>query len=158
VLGADPASAADLAAAITEWVGSAPNRRPPEALLAEYQAAGLDYGPPGTPLETLDELGRVRGMTPALLKALRPHLTLFGQPVPDPAGADPEVAAALALVGQSPTAAAAAPAGAGDLVTARIHASAAGPGNASVARTAIVRVAPSLPNGYALLAWENGDD
>ena len=109
VLGADPASAADLADAIAEWVGSAPNRRPPEALLAEYQAAGLDYGPPGTPLETLDELGRVRGMTPALLKALRPHLTLFGQPVPDPAGADPEVAAALALVGQSPTAAAAAP-------------------------------------------------
>ena len=79
-IGSDPESARRLAAAIGEWVGSAPAARPQNAILAEYRAAGLDYGPPGAPLETLDELGRVLGVTPAVLAALRPHLTLFGPP------------------------------------------------------------------------------
>jgi general secretion pathway protein K len=61
-------------------------------LLAEYQAAGLDYRPPGAPLETLDELGRVLGMTPAILATIRPYLTLYGPPQPNPATADPIVA------------------------------------------------------------------
>lgn len=158
VLGSDPASAAGLANAIAEWVGSLSQQRPPAVVLAEYQAAGLDYGPPGTPLESLDELARVRGMTPALLAALRPHLTLFGSPNPDPADADAEVAAALALLGQPPPGAPAAPAAGTDLATARIHAAAHGPGNALVTRTAIVRIGPSLTNGYTLLAWENGEE
>jgi general secretion pathway protein K len=157
VLGSDPGASSDLASAIAEWVGSSPQRRPPAALLAEYQAAGLDYGPPGTPLESLDELSRVRGMTPPVLAALRPHLTLFGQPVPDAAGADPEVAAALAMIRRtaSPFPAIS---GAANAVTARIHAVANGPGNAMVARTAVARIGPSLPNGYSLLACENGED
>ena len=88
VTGSDPESARRLAAAIGGWVGSEPASQPSQknALLAEYQAAGLDYGPPGEPLETLDELGRVLGMTPAVWKqrvadaldraaALGPHLT-----------------------------------------------------------------------------------
>jgi general secretion pathway protein K len=61
--GSDPASARTLAMAIAEWVGSTPVARPQTAVLADYQAAGLDYGPPGAPLETMDELGRVHGMT-----------------------------------------------------------------------------------------------
>jgi general secretion pathway protein K len=65
-------------------------------LLAEYGAAGLDYGPPHAPLERLDELGRVLGMTPAVLAAMKPHLTLFGPPDPSAATIDPVVAAALA--------------------------------------------------------------
>src|ERR1700758_821646 len=81
-----------------EWVGSAPAPRVPNVILADYRAAGLDYGPPGAPLETLDELGRVIGMTPATLAAVRPHLTLFGQAQPSLATADRVVAAALALL------------------------------------------------------------
>src|SRR5260370_33283326 len=69
-------------------------------LVAEYRAAGLDYAPPGSPLETVDELRRVRGMTADLLAALRPHLTLFGPAEPNPASADPIVAAARALARQ----------------------------------------------------------
>ena len=99
-VGSDPATAQRLAAAIADWVGSATTAQPQAALFAEYRAAGLDYGPPGSPLEGLDELGQVLGMTPALLAALRPHLTLYGPPEPDPAGADPVVAAALALIPQ----------------------------------------------------------
>src|SRR6516164_2570468 len=98
--GSDPESARRQANAIGEWTGSAPAPRPPNALLAEYRAGGLDYGPPGEPLETLDELGRVLGITPAVLAAIRPHLTLFGPPQPNPASADPVVAAALAGIAQ----------------------------------------------------------
>ena len=158
VVGSDPGSAASLANGIAEWVGSASSRRPAAAVLAEYQAAGLDDGPPGAPLESLDELLRVRGMTPTLFAALRPHLTLFGQPVPDRAGADAEIAAALALLGPPAPGVRGALPTASDVITARIHATAQGPAIAIAARVAVARIGPSQPNGYTLLAWENAED
>ena len=133
--GSDPESAHRLAAAIGEWVGSAPAmpaNRPQNAVPADYRAAGLDYGPPGEPLETLDELGRVLGMTPAVLAAIRPHLTLFSLSQPNPASADPVVAAALASIGQVPQAAVGANQPPPDLILVRITATAFGPSNARV--------------------------
>jgi general secretion pathway protein K len=126
----------------------------------EYQAAGLHYGPPGEPLESIDELGRVRGMTPGLLEALRPHLTLFGPAVPDAATADSVVARAMAeadrvLSGVAP------PLAIGDnsaVLIARISATAHGPGNAAANRLAIAHVGPNVPRGYAILAWESNPD
>jgi len=153
VTGSDPESAHRLAGAIGEWVGGAQFARPQQAVLAEYQAAGLDYGPPGAPLETLDELGRVLGMTPAVLAAIRPHLTLFGPPQPNPASADPVVAAALAAIPQAPQAAVSANQPPPDLLTVRITAAASGPSNAHVTRTAIARIGAMLPRGYTVLAW-----
>src|SRR5215471_12590736 len=131
VTGSDPENARRLAAAIGGWVGSElaqPAQK--NALLAEYRAAGLDYGPPGEPLETLDELGRVLGMTPAVLAAIRPHLTLFGPPQPNLASADPIVAAALAAIPQ--VAAVPVPPNQPQLemTTVRITATALGPDNA----------------------------
>ena len=155
--GSDPESARRLAAAIGEWVGSAPVARPQSALLADYRAAGLDYGPPGAPLETLDELGRVLGVTPTVLAAIRPHLTLFGPPEPNPASADPVVAAALAEISQAPQGPGPATQPPPDLLTVRITASAFGPGNARVTRLAIVRVGAMLPGGYVVLAWGSSD-
>jgi general secretion pathway protein K len=152
-LGVNPRDAQRLAAAIAEWVGTAQDQRPPAAILAEYQSAGLDYQPPGAPLESLDELGRVLGMTPVVLAALRPHLTLYGPAEPNPSSSDPAVRAALAAVTQSggeQTPAASTPP---EIVTARITAVAAGPGNARVARIAVVRLGAALPNGYTVLAW-----
>lgn len=159
--GDDSETTADLAGAITEWVGSAQVRRPPDQLTADYRAAGLDYDPPGASLESLDELGRVRGMTAALLDALRPHLTLFGPAEPNPAAADPVVATAIALANRTSVAtgagqASGTPNAPGDVVTARIRASAQGPANARVSRTAIVRIGPFSSQGYTLLAWDNG--
>ena len=151
--GSDPESARRLAEAIGEWVGSAQFTQPQQAVLAEYQAAGLDYGPPGAPLETLDELGRVLGMTPAVLAAIRPHLTLFGPPQPNPTAADPVVAAALAAIPQAPQAAVPANQPPPDLLTVRITATASGPANAHVTRTAIARIGAMLPRGYTVLAW-----
>ena len=157
-IGTDPESARRLAAAIGEWVGSAAGVRAQDAVLSDYRVAGLDYGPPGAPLETLDELGRVLGMTPAVLAAMRPHLTLFGPPEPNPAGGDLIVAAALALIAQAPQAGSAGNLAVPDVVTVRITAIALGPGNARVRRAAIVRIGPMLPHGYAMLAWGAGFD
>ena len=150
--GSDPESARRLALAIGQWVGSAPAVGKQNAMAA-YRAAGLDYGPPGEPLETLDELGRVLGMTPAVLAAIRPHLTLFGPPQPNPASADPVVAAALAGIAQ--VAAVPVPPNQPQLemTTVRITATALGPQNARVSKTAVVRIGAMLPGGYAVLAW-----
>ena len=158
VTGSDPETASRLAAAIGDWVGSSATPRPQDALAAEYRAAGLDYAPPGAPLETLDELDRVVGMTPALLAAIRPHLTLFGPPEPNQATTDPIVAAALALTAQAGVALAAANQIPPDVLTVRITASATGPGNARVIRSAVVRTGSGLPQGYTVLAWGSAPD
>jgi general secretion pathway protein K len=155
VTGSDPDSARRIATAIGEWVGSATTPRPQEAIVAEYRAAGLDYGPPGAPIETLGELGRVLGMTPAVLAAMRPHLTLFGPPEPTPVTTDPVVAAALALAALPAQPVAQAPQTSPDSVTVRISAVASGPGNASVARAAVVRTGATTPQGYTVLAWSS---
>jgi general secretion pathway protein K len=151
--GSDPDSAHEVATAISEWVGSATARQPQNTLLAEYRAAGRDYGPPGAPLESLGELDRVLGMTPAVLAAIRPHLTLYGPPEPNPASTDPVVAAAVSVA--SPVQIAATPAAQTppDLLTVRITAVASGPGNARVVRTAVSRIGAALPNGYSVAAW-----
>ncbi len=157
-VGSDPETAHRLAAAIADWVGTSETPQPQTALLAQYSAGGLDYGPPGAPAESLDELGRVLGMTPALFAKLRPHLTLYGAAEPDPGGADPVVAAALAqLATASQTDLPANPAPE-DVLTVRIVAAALGPGNARITRTAIVRVGSTLPQGYVVLAWGNRVD
>lgn len=153
-VGNDPESARRLTIAVTEWVGSAAAPRPPDVVVADYRAAGLDYGPPNAPLESLDELGRVLGMTPLTLAVLRPHLTLFGPPAPSAATPDPFVARALAeaarsgpelLANQPPP----------DVLTTRITATAFGPNNARVSRSASARVGAVLPLGYTVLAWRD---
>jgi general secretion pathway protein K len=159
VTGSDPDSARRLAIAISEWVGSSGVARTQEAIQAEYRAAGLDYGPPGGPIETLGELDRVLGMTPDVLAAIRPHLTLFGPPEPDLATTDPIVAAALALSARQ-AGPAVSPAGSAtpEPVTIRITALASGPGNAHVVRTAVVRLGPTSPQGYGILSWGSSTD
>ena len=158
VTGGDPGSARELAAAISEWVGSTGTGAPQQGQPAAYRAAGLDYGPPDEPLETIDELGRVLGMTPAVLAAIRPHLTLLGPAQPNPLTADPIVTAALAeirVASQVPAPANQTPE---NPVIVRITASALGPSNARVQRSAIIRVGAGLPGGYTVLAWGSGLD
>jgi general secretion pathway protein K len=151
-IGSDPDSARRLAAAIGDWVGTAQAARPQEAVLADYRAAGRDYGPPGAPLETLDELGRVLGVTPAVLSAIRPHLTLFGPAEPNPVSADPIVAAALAEISQPRQTVPLGNQAQLEPVTTRITALAFGPSNARVTRSAIVRFWAPQPPGYTVLA------
>jgi hypothetical protein len=42
-------------------------------------------------------------------------------------------------------------------MTLRVLAQAYGLGNARASRDAILRLSPSLPQGYAILAWRRGD-
>ena len=152
-VGTDAATARAIAAAIAAWIGTAAPPRTAEEIAAEYRAAGRDYGPPGEPLETIDELGQVLGVTPAVLAALRPHLSLFAPALPNPEHADPIIAAALAAAAKATTTAPPRPAPASNTLTVRITATAEGPGNARIARGAVIRTAPGLPEGYAILAW-----
>jgi general secretion pathway protein K len=153
VTGIDAESARRLVDAINDWVGSPLRPRAPGEVIAQYRAAGLDYAPPSEPAETLDELGRVLGMTPEVLAAIRPHLSLFAPVVPSLEYADPVVAAAMAQ--------ATVQVGAGrprtvgqrrDVVTARIAVVAQGPGNARAARTVVARIMPASWD-YAILSW-----
>ncbi len=142
IVGADPERSAALAAAIAEWVGQ-PTKSRQRTALANFTVAGLDYRPPRSPLEGIEELARVRGMTPNLLAAL---------------AADPEVAAALAIAGQLAADAGATPSGSSGLLTVRIVVTAQGPGNALATRIAVARVGPRQPNGYSLLAWDSDEE
>ena len=158
ITGTPPETAHRLGLAISEWVGNIESdARTQERIAADYRVAGLNYAPPGEPLESIGELGRVLGMTPEALSAIRPHLTLYAD-VTDPAHADPAVAAAIALAARRTPEANAAPplAAGGRLLTARITAIARGPGNARVGTVAIVRVGAALPHGYAILARDSG--
>jgi general secretion pathway protein K len=160
VVGVDPDTAPRLAEAIGVWVGNGSAiRRTPEQTAAEYRAAGLDYGPPGEPLQTLGELSRVLGMTPEILAAIRPHLTPYALAEPDLAHADPVVAAALTLLARRTTG----PPRIAEtdqlqMATVRITATAYGPGNAELDRVVVARVGPTLAGGYTILARGSGID
>ena len=98
-VGAQAGQAASLANAIVDWRTAAVRPLPGGAKGAQYSAAGREYGPPGTNFRSIDELGLVLGITPALLAGLRPHMTIFSDNDPNGATRDPVVAAALADLG-----------------------------------------------------------
>lgn len=84
-LGADPAQAARLAAAIEDWRD--PDDLGQAAGTAEdpqYAAAGLPYGAKDAPFEAVSELELILGMPQELAARMFPHVTVYtGQPVPD---------------------------------------------------------------------------
>lgn len=146
----EPHQAASLPAAIVDWRAPGQRRGSYGAKSLQYQAAGRDYGPPGAPFQTVDELGDVLGMTPALLARLRPHLTTWGENDPDPAFADPLVLAALRTLGNAAT-----PGGDNsDALVLAITADANGPAGSHFVRHAVVEIAPS-PRGksWRMLEW-----
>lgn len=98
-LGANARAADSVANAIADWRTPGTGPRPNGAKAPQYRMAGLGYGPPGAPFETLGELRDVLGMTPALLAALTPHLTLYWDSDPVPDLADPVIRAALRDIG-----------------------------------------------------------
>jgi general secretion pathway protein K len=157
VAGSDADHARQLAAAVGEWVGAPGAARTQSAMQADYRAAGRDYAPPGEPLEALDELQRVTGITPAIYAAIRPHLSLYAGAAPSVRHADPVIASAMALLAEAGPASQTPPLQLpSDVLTVRIAVTAQGPNKASVSRTAIVRVTP-LSQSYTILAWDSGD-
>lgn len=77
--GVDADTAAHLVDAIDDWKSPGDVKRPNGAKTAEYQAAGLTYGPADAPFETIADLRRVLGMTSALYAAVADSLTIFSK-------------------------------------------------------------------------------
>jgi len=161
-VGVPPIEARAIAAAILDWRTATSQARPHGAKAPQYAAAGLDYGPPGSEFRSVDELGAVLGMRPALLALLRPHLTVFSDADPNRSTRDPVVLAALvdtegptALAGGRATLLAASPA---DEQVVSIAARAQGPNQASFAERAVVRLnAPGGQEPFEILGLERLD-
>lgn len=143
--GVGPAAAEALAGAILEWRTPGQQQAGGLGKAALYHAAGRDYGPPGEPFETIDELGDVLGMTPAILARIRPALSLFTDAPPVAALAPPLVRSALAELGGTRS---------GSVTRGTIfHLSAAAARRGSQLRLeAVVRIGPGL-RPWRILAW-----
>jgi general secretion pathway protein K len=149
VTGINGTDAQQLANAINDWVGASTTS--PDTMQQAYRAAGLDYGPPAEPMETLDELLYVPGMTPEIYARVRPHLSLYAPAEPDLTQADAVVAAAA---GGSRSSAAPALQREGNTDIVRIVANAES-AKARALRTAIVRL-NRRAGAYIMLAWYDG--
>lgn len=152
--GADAGTARSIAAAIMDWRATGATARQFGAKLPEYSAAGRDFAPPQSPFRSVDEVGLVLGMTPALLARISPYLSVFYDGDPDPETASPLVLAALkqaagqANIGGS---------GQAGRRTVRLTASAAGTAGGRFVRRAVVQLVPdSAARPYRLLDWRRG--
>jgi general secretion pathway protein K len=168
--GVDGTRARALGAAIADWVSPDQNPGPFGAKLKQYQAAGLNYGPPGEPFASLDELRFVLGMTPEILSKARPYLTLYTtSDQPDPQHAPALVRRALALAARdSDDAADTAPpsgpspaknaekANAERIVSVRVTAKSRNGG--LFVRRAVLRLTTESKKGYRALEWERSAD
>ena len=168
VIGLSAEQARELAARITDWIDPDEAPRPAGAERAAYRQAGLAYGPPNAPIESLDELAQVLGMAPEILGLVRPYLTVFSDADrPDARRAGVVVRRALALVapsGADPTnaqradGARPAPAAGVDAPVSpasvfRLISSARTADGAAFTREAVVRLNRSSPKGYVVLDW-----
>ena len=148
--GLTPARANDVAAGIVEWRTPGQRGRDGQDKAAEYRAAGLNYGPPGAPFESIDELRDVIGMPPATVAVLRPVLSLFTNRLPDPAIAPPLVRLALGDLGTVPRGGG----NGGSVFRITAVATAASRARATVTRSAVIQVAASGGGRpWSVLAW-----
>jgi len=155
--GATAKTAADVAAAISEWRSVDMLQSTGSAKAPQYRAAGLRYVPPNTRFVSVDELGLVLGMTPGLFGCLEPHITVYSLSVPSAqTTADPLVRQALADAYPYDTAQAVA-ATVREVAVIRITATSQNAGGGRFRRVAVVRVAPAEPDDnftYRILSWD----
>ncbi len=151
-MGVDSNQAGILARAIVDWRSPGPQSLSGGLKLAQYQAAGLPYGPPNRPFDSLNELGLVAGMTPALLARIRPVMSLYQEG--DAAGLFEPAAAG----GPADTAGGWQLGASGQAMTVMINVAAARTQGGRFSRQAIVRLLaePSLSQApYQILTWSN---
>ncbi|HEX7327306.1 MAG TPA: hypothetical protein VF428_02060 [Casimicrobiaceae bacterium] len=99
--GMDDASASALVDAIADWRDPDDLRRPNGAEATDYKAAHLNYGPANAPFETVGEVSRVLGMTPAVFARIRDAITVYSH-LPGVDTATAGRAVLLALPGATP--------------------------------------------------------
>ena len=160
---------------IGDWKDADDFRRPNGAEAADYQAAGLPYKPANAPFETVADLQRVLGMTPALYARLAGSLTVYSGAVAiNPQFASRAVLMALpgatdAIVDTYLAQRAAALAareplpvlplvGAGAPVNVwRVHAEATAPDGVTYVREAVLRPNPDQRRPVTVLEWQEGE-
>jgi general secretion pathway protein K len=170
----DADTAARLVDVIDDWKDADDFRRPNGAEAAEYQAAGLPYKPANAAFETVADLQRVLGMTPALFARLADSLTVYsGAPGISPQFASRTVLMALPgatdaivdtyLAQKAAALAAGQPlpvlplAGAGAPVNVwRIRAEVTAPDGVVFVREAVMRQGPDPRKPLTVLAWQEG--
>lgn len=159
-VGVPSQKARDLAGAVAGWRDRSAQVPASGSGEADYRAAGKAYGPPGEPIEDLDEMARILGMTPDVWQAVKPHLSLWSpQEYPSADYADPVVARAMseaAPVVEKAQLAAGPPTLRRMTVTIRARAVAAG--GATVVREATLRVGPGFQKGFQVLSWDQTAD
>jgi len=77
--GLDTEAAERVLEAILDWRDADDLRRPNGAEAPEYRAAGLKYVPANGPFESVGELRRVLGVTPALMAKVAGSLTVYSR-------------------------------------------------------------------------------
>jgi general secretion pathway protein K len=150
-VGVDTGTAQRLAAAIVGWRSVARDLSVDQMWDARYRAAGDDYLPTFSPMESVGELRLPLGMNSKFLDAIRPHVTLYGSAMVDARYADPVVTAALRSLSTQSAAATQVT----FTPTARIiavDAIAAGSDGSRFERRAILRLGGG-PNGFAIFRW-----
>jgi general secretion pathway protein K len=171
----DSATAARLVDVIGDWKDADDLRRPNGAEAADYKAAGLSYGPANAPFETVADLQRVLGMTPALFARLAGNLTVYsGVPGINPQFASRTVLMALPgatdaivdnyLAQRAAALAAGQPlpvlpiAGAGAPVNVwRVHAEVTAPDGVVFVREAVLRPSQDPRRPLTVLAWQDAE-
>jgi len=100
--GANDDAARRVAAAIQDWRRPGDAASPNGAKKAQYEAAGLGYGPRNGPFATVEEARMVLGMTPALWSKVEPVLTIWsGRERPNTEHAQPLALAAIPGLGDN---------------------------------------------------------
>jgi general secretion pathway protein K len=152
VTGTDSAAAQSIAASMVVWRFADAQAPQGGATLAQYRQAGRDDGPPGAPFQSLDEIGLVLGMTPAILARIAPFLSLYHDGAPDPrVAAAPVLAAMREATGTDPAPVSGPP----DERVVTITALATGPGGTRFIRRATVRIgARDKARLFDILTWE----
>jgi general secretion pathway protein K len=167
--GLDRFAARRLGAAVAVWVRPAAEARQIIATKEQYRDAGKNYAPPNAPIESIDELQLVLGMTPRILASVRPYLTIHTQAgQPDRNYASPLVRQAIDLArlqSRASAEGAVTPANSSAAVAAgnpaetifEIEAKALTVDGGIFVRHAVLKIDPSSPRGYAVLEWRRGD-
>ena len=174
--GLDDPTATRVLDAILDWRDADDLKRPNGAEEADYRAAGLTYGPANAPFETVGELARVLGMTPALYARVAGSLTVYSRQ----AGINPQTASRdvlLAIQGATaeivddfiarrtearenklppPAFPLAQAFGGGSIPVWRVHAEATLPDGVTFVREAVLRPTNDARRPMLALAWTEG--
>jgi general secretion pathway protein K len=171
----DADTAARLVDVIGDWKDADDFRRPNGAEAAEYKAAGLPYTPANAAFETVADLQRVLGMTPALFARIAGSLTVYsGAPGINPQFASRTVLMALPvatdaivdtyLAQRAAALAAGQPlpvlplAGAGAPVNVwRMRAEVTAPDGVVFVRETVMRLSGDPRHPVTVLAWQEGE-